>query len=332
MFKSSTRIALTALVAGLLGSVATAGVIAYLASVGVIQSSGLGGAQVLRGVVDLMEENGMRAHVVGGDRPAVLAVPKGRSSKTLTPLLLLLHGYGDDGLALLTFYDFAMRAEEGGFAILVANGARDEEGNRYWNATDLCCGKADVKPEDVSYLVGLVEEAGTLVAVDRTYVLGHSNGGFMAYRLACENMAGLAGIVSIAGSEFEDVDRCAGSNPVSVLQVHGDRDGVVRIDGGVMPALGAGRYPGSAQVTERWAERAGCDSGAETPVAFRIGDLVHSPWVQVWRYREGCEEGVTVEFWEVSGAGHIISGSYFVDRVLDWLLAQGTSDVERYVS
>ena len=332
MFKSSAMIAITGLVAGLLGSTIVAVVVLYLASAGIIQSPGSVGAGPSREMVALLDEHGLSAHVVGGERPAVLAVPAGRDSKKPAPLLVLLHGYGDDGLALLEFYDFASRAEEGGFAILLADGVRDDEGQRYWNATDLCCGRADVKQDDVSYLVGLVEEAGTLVAVERTYLLGHSNGGFMAYRLACENMAGLAGIVSIAGSSFEDPERCADSTPVSVLQVHGDRDRVVDIGGGGLPGSGKGRYPGAMEVVSRWAERAGCEPGAESVGAARIGDLVNSAWAHVHRYEDGCIEGVTVEFWEVAAAGHVISGSYFTDRVLDWLFEQGPERGELFVS
>ena len=324
MFKSSARIALTGFVVGLLGSMAAAGVIVYLASVGLIAQPGPVDDGTPPELVKLLAEHRMSVLVIGGERPAVLALPEDHDGETPIRLLVLLHGYGDDALSLARFYGFARRAVAGEFAIVFADGVPDDEGNQFWNATDLCCGRTTgVKPDDVAYLRWLVVEAGTLVAVDRTYLLGHSNGGFMAYRLACEGVPGLAGIVSIAGSSFEDPARCDGADAVSVLQVHGGRDRIVRIDGGVLPALGPGRYPAAAEVVERWALRAGCDTPSENLSPIRVGDGVKNSWAHVSRYLSGCADGVTVEFWQVPGAGHILSGGDFMDLVLEWLFDQG---------
>ena len=90
------------------------------------------------------------------------------------------------------------------FALILPNGTRDEEGKRFWNATDLCCGATDSKPDDVAYLTGLVEEAAGRANIDRTFAAGLSNGAFMSYRLACESLPGLTAIVAVGGSSFSD--------------------------------------------------------------------------------------------------------------------------------
>ena len=56
-------------------------------------------------------------------------------------------------------------------------------------------------------------------------LLGHSNGGFMAYRLACEIPERITALASLAGAGLADPGDCRVSDvPVDVLQVHGLND------------------------------------------------------------------------------------------------------------
>ena len=45
-------------------------------------------------------------------------------------------------------------------------------------------------------------EGAVTVDPQRIYVVGHSNGGFMSYRLACTRADRIAAIVSLAGATF----------------------------------------------------------------------------------------------------------------------------------
>ncbi len=127
-------------------------------------------------------------------RPALLAMPEGyyKGPEPL-PLVLSLHGYGSDFMEQDAYFGLSDLMGEYDFALLLANGTRDDKGNRFWNATDLCCGVSERKPDDAGYLRALVEAASEYVTVERVFVVGMSNGGFMAYRLACDGMPGLAG-------------------------------------------------------------------------------------------------------------------------------------------
>ena len=58
----------------------------------------------------------------------------------------------------------------------------------------------------------------------RIYVAGHSNGGFMSYRLACTHADRIAAIVSLAGATFDTPADCSPTEPVAVLQIHGTAD------------------------------------------------------------------------------------------------------------
>src|SRR5205085_1985187 len=65
----------------------------------------------------------------------------------------------------------------------------------------------------------------------RIFVVGHSNGGFMAYRMACDHSDTVAAIVSVAGAMYDDARKCRAAHPVSVLQVHGPPDNVIPYQG-----------------------------------------------------------------------------------------------------
>ena len=202
-------------------------------------------------------------------------------------------------------------------------GRGDDEGNRFWNATDFCCGVSGNKPDDAGYLKALVEEATQYVNVERVFVVGTSNGAFMAYRLACEGMPGLAGIVAVAGSSFEDPARCESASPISVLHVHGTEDDVVQISGGSNPEIGEGSYPDARNVAGRWARRAGCGLGVEATLPkLDIDTGVDGAETRVFRYGMGrCPNGVSVELWEMEGSGHVPELSEdFGQRMMEWML------------
>ena len=57
----------------------------------------------------------------------------------------------------------------------------------------------------------------------RVYVIGHSNGGFMSYRMAYEHSDVVAAIVSLAGANHLE-QREPPPNPVHILQIRGTDD------------------------------------------------------------------------------------------------------------
>ena len=325
MFKTRKRTILTGVAAGLVVLLAAAAAFLYFSGLGALLwfIINLEGERPQPELAQRLAESGLVVHTVGGSRPATLALPAGYDRQTPLPLLLALHGYSGYASMLDDFFGVPSHVNSKGFALVLADGTPDDDGNRFWNATGLCCGRTESKPDDVAYLSGLVEEAKTFVAIDRTYVMGYSNGGFMSYRLACESLPGLAGIASIAGSSFDDPARCDGATPVSVLQVHGDEDDVIKVDGGSNTDLGPGRHPAASKLVDRWARRAGCEMPAESLPSISVSRFGSGTETTVTRYRNGCREGVTVEFWNVAGASHfIIAKDDFMDRVLDWLFAQ----------
>ena len=150
----------------------------------------------------------------GGDRPVELRVPSDYAPGTPAPLLILLHGYSANGALQETYFQLESVAHERGMLYAVPDGLTDPMGNKYWNASEACCDFGNSGVDDSAYLRGLIDEIGGVydVAPKRIYFVGHSNGGFMSYRMACDHADVVAAIVSLAGAMDDMAPDCA---PVS---------------------------------------------------------------------------------------------------------------------
>jgi polyhydroxybutyrate depolymerase len=257
---------------------------------------------------------------LGGDRPAEMIVPDAYDGSAL-PLVVLLHGYSIDAMIQDSYFQLSAKVDRRDFFLLLPNGTRETSGsmNRFWNATDACCDLHASGVDDVGYLRGLIEEARASFAIDGVHLIGHSNGGFMAYRMACDAPEVIDSVVSLAGATFFDESRCQPSEPTRVLQIHGTDDTTI-LYGGV--ASGPMRYPGAEETVERWASRAGCNLGMmESGPALDLEAVVPGMETEVAIYLIGCAPAIEVELWRINGGSHVpmLSGD-FPDRVLDWSL------------
>ena len=249
----------------------------------------------------------VRKLTIGGERPAALLLPTDYDDSEPLPLVLMLHGYGSSAAQNDAWMGASQLVAEGGFGLILPDGTLDPDGNRFWNATEACCNFYRAGVDDAGYLAGLVAEAQTYGGAGPVAAVGVSNGGFMAYRLACEGLPGLIAVVSVMGSSYNDPADCAAPAPVSVLQIHGDADAIVRYDGGLADGDGAlvADTPGASEVVWRWAERAGCNPDAREDLEpIELDYSAAGAETTVQRIREGCADGVTVELWTMRGVGH----------------------------
>ena len=198
-----------------------------------------------------LEGEGLRVHIVGVERPALLVLPSGHDLEIPLPLVISLHGYGFHYQSQDSYFGLSALVDSHNFALLPPNGVKDDRGKRFWNATDYCCGLIDSKPDDFAHLRGLVEEAGAHVKVDRLFAVGFSNGAYMSYRLTCDSFPGLAGIAILGGASYSDPSRCASARPVSVLHIQGTGDEGNRVEGGSNSYIGEGSYPGAHEMIRR---------------------------------------------------------------------------------
>ena len=250
------------------------------------------------------------------DRPARIALPAAHDGVTPLPLLVFLHGYTANAALNDGFLGISRAARTRGLYVVLPDGTIDSGGDRFWNATDYCCNFDGSTVDDVAYLTGLVDTAIATVPVDETrvYFMGHSNGGFMSYRMACELSERIAAIAPLAGADFLDPTRCVPATPVSVLHWHGTLDDTIRYGG-------AAGHPGAQACAERWAGIAGCDPTGTTGAALDVSDRVAGDETVVTSWSTGCAPGVDVSLWRMEGESHLPDlGRDAAGRVLDWLL------------
>ncbi len=259
--------------------------------------------------------------MVGGDRPARVVVPSSYDGVTPLPLIVLLHGYGIDGFTQDVYWGLSRRVDTDGFFLVAPDGTVDAEGRRFWNASPACCDFGHVGVDDVAYIRGLVAEMKSRFAIDpaRVYATGHSNGGFMSHRLACDAADDFVAIASIAGATSRDAADCTPSQPVSVLEMHGDLDEDV-IYGGV-----TGAYPSAPVAIDRWATLDACDPSAgpittDPPIDFDTA--VAGAETTIRRWTTGCAHTTESTLWTIAGVGHVPSlQRTFAQTLVAWLLA-----------
>ena len=266
-------------------------------------------------------------------RPVKVYLPSSYDSQTPVPLLILLHGHGGPsggGDFVESYMKLLPLAEARGFLYCHPDGTVDQAGDQFWNATDGCCDFFNSGTDDAGYLRAVIEEIGRQFAVDRKriYLIGWSNGAFMAYRMACQSADLIAGIASLAGATFLDPSRCAPSQPVNILHIHGTADPGVPYAGGaniIIPGLLPGNmpaFPGAVQTVRIWAGYNGARDPVTDPGPSMDLDL-NVPGVDtvITRYTNHPPGGA-VELWTVDGATHFPTLSpEFAPKVIDWLLA-----------
>jgi polyhydroxybutyrate depolymerase len=237
------------------------------------------------------------------DVPLYLPVDYDPSEQT--PLVIFLHGYAPLTTA---WYDILLPlqedANENGYIFAKPNGSQDGLGEFYWNATDACCDMWGNDPDHVGYIIALVQSIQEQYNIDpaRIHLIGHSNGGFMCHRMACEVPELFASVVSISGAMWNDPTECQPNAPIHVLQIHGTIDPVIFWLGGY---IGFTPYPSASTSASYWAMRHGCSTTATNAGNFDLDWFILFNETTRWVY-ESCHDSQagSVELWQINAGGH----------------------------
>jgi polyhydroxybutyrate depolymerase len=259
----------------------------------------------------------------GGSRPVELAVPADYDAASPAPLLIVLHGHSVNGAVQLAYTRLGDLVDSHGFLVMGPDGLVNEEGNHYWNATNACCDFYDSGVDDAGYIRGLIDEVSAEYSVDpkRIFLWGHSNGGFMSYRMACDYSETIAGIVSLAGATHFDPSDCGATEPVNILQIHGELDSTVPF-AGVEQFEGGEPVPGVEATLAQWVALNGC-SDTRTVLSDRL-DLDRAVEGDDTRMdtQDGCSAGGSVDLWVIEGGEHIPGLRPNFDNLMaDWFSA-----------
>jgi len=260
---------------------------------------------------DAGEEPDAAPDAAGGgvfdERPYQVLVPDSYDAETPTPLVVLLHGYSATGLVQLAYFGLEDVAQEQGLLVAYPDGTVDGMGNQFWNATDACCDFSASGIDDVAYLTAVMDDVAARYNVDpaRVYMVGHSNGGFMSHRMACDRADRVAAIVSLAGATWADQAQCQPSEPVAILQVHGDDDATILYAGG---EITGNAYPAATDTVASWAELNGCKGKIEaTETRLDLDAQVDDDETRVDRFADCPSTSAEVELWTIETGSHVPS-------------------------
>lgn len=247
-------------------------------------------------------------------------IPSSYSKGSSIPLVVLLHGYGSTGAQQESYMKFVTVAEKNKFILVYPDGTIDSVGRRFWNATDACCNFFS-PVDDEAYLLSILKEMESNYSIDpkRIYFTGHSNGGFMSYRMACRHSDRIAAIASLAGASYFTATDCGAKNSVSVLQVHGTKDETILYEGGQI--LG-NSYPSAFASASQWAAVNQCTQNAvarSTKLDLEGNIAGDETSIKAWT---NCQNSSEVELWTVENATHIPTlSSTFATKIWEFFAA-----------
>lgn len=232
----------------------------------------------------------------GMEREYLAYLPEKYIEETNLPLLIFLHSYGWNAEKALMQTRFDQLADEHGIVVVYPNAIPN------WNS-----GIAEnpdyptPDTDDVGFILALINEMHTLYQIDleQVYAAGFSNGGFMAYRLACETSGKIAAIASVGGAMSNRVyENCNPGKSLSVLTIHGTDDHYV-------PYNGMQSWKSAYEVFEYWTAVNACQS-TEIETLADI-DPEDASTVEKVSHTD-CTEGNTVTLMKVKNGGHTWPG------------------------
>jgi polyhydroxybutyrate depolymerase len=274
-----------------------------------------------------------------GRGPVKVYIPTNYDPGTQTPLVMALHPYSWTGQGMET-YDFQLEGpmDTHGYIYTHPDGRVNSLGQQFWDATDWCCDIVDPNTdEDVIYLMDVMNEIERLYNVDpkRIYIMGRSNGGSMAYRMACDHSEKIAAAISMAGPMYNSEnadnnpangeDYCQPTQPVHILHIHGTNDAVAWYGGGVTSfpdtILDGLEYPGAVESYETWSALNNCLPNARLGLGvFDLTQVIPGEETTATEFPVGCHVASSTVHWKVQYGPHNASpySPPFYDKLFEY--------------
>lgn len=214
------------------------------------------------------------------------------------PLVVVLHGSSATGGDIEATTNMDSVSEANRIVVAYPNGVAGAGGlfPTDWNAGS-CCGAAGRENiDDVGFIKAVMTELSAKLPIDkrRIYVAGFSDGGRMAYRLACELSSQLAAIAVVSGSL--KAESCSPERAVAVVAIHGTDDQIVPYDDNSdtpLPATMTGVASTLPPSVQFWVSNNGCGAGSVSPYAAHVDATTFTT----------CT-GADVAFYAVDGGAH----------------------------
>jgi len=212
------------------------------------------------------------------------------------PLVIFLHGANGNAWNQMQSSYFRTIADRENFVFLMPQallGTYNGESIFQWNAHFI------FPWDDAAFISQLIDtmHAAYNIDLNRVYLAGMSNGGFMTFFAARPLQDRLAAIAPVSGLMSSNIyTGYTLSHPMPLCYMHGTADNIVVMNGN----------PSLNQVLNLWTGINGCGS---VPQITELPDLVQddNSTVTLFRY-SGASEDSEILYYRINGGGHSIPG------------------------
>lgn len=229
--------------------------------------------------------------VDGTTRSYTVQLPPTYYSSSSFSLVLALHGGGGSAAQFESTSKLTEKANASGFIVVYPNGSGLI---KTWNAGQ-CCGNAmNTNVNDVKFFSLLIDKLVSNYKINpkKIYATGHSNGGIMCYRLACELSNKIAAIAP-NGCTMVNTS-CNPSRSVPILHMHSKLDEHVPYQGGYGNGITGIYCTPIDDVLNGWSIRNVCTNPKK--LVFSNASYSYYQWT-------GCN-GSRIDYYLTNDGGH----------------------------
>lgn len=269
-----------------------------------------------------------RIVVDGLERSYFAVLPDGAAPRRL-PAVIVLHGALASGRSMQKTLGLDPIARRDGVLAVYPDGHR-----RLWNDGRRVrlpfSGRDPQNADDVAFLTRLTRRLvrDGLADPHRIYLVGISNGGMMALRMACEAPGAFAAIGAvIANMPVGVAATCDPGKPVPLIVINATDDPIIPWNGGALGRRGRyGAVLSTEQTVDFWRRNNGCSARpSRRPLPDR--NPADGSTVDAEQYA-ACDGGASVVLVTVEGGGHVPPGAEIGARPLvTAILGKGNKDV-----
>jgi polyhydroxybutyrate depolymerase len=241
-------------------------------------------------------------------RTFVVHVPPGFDGKSKVPVVIMLHGAGGSGEGAITETGWDAKSDREGFIAVFPDGspphpmlpARFYLNPRLWNDGS---GRGAIGVEhvdDLGFISAMIDFLEARYAADpaRIYCTGFSNGASMTFSVGLNLSNRIAAIAPVSGHLWYHDKQLA--YPVPLLFIIGTDDPLNPIGGGSvkLPWEKIENVPPIEDSLKEWERMLGCGPEVQTARSNGVLEVTY----------DRCARGGEVEYYRVSGLGHIWPG------------------------
>jgi polyhydroxybutyrate depolymerase len=241
--------------------------------------------------------------VDGLERTYILNLPPNYYDAADFSLIIAMHGGGGSASQFESTCKLSEKANAAKFIVVYPEGVQSTGvlKARSWNAGGCCDYAVAQNINDVKFISLLIDQLVAKYKINpkKIYATGHSNGGMMAYRLACELSNKIAAIAPNGCTMVTAA--CNPVRPVAVLHMHSINDTRVPYQGGIGSGTGTQgvALPSLDSVMNVWSLKNTCTNAAQ--VVVNDANYKFTKWI-------ACNGNVTINYYLTKDGGHAWPG------------------------